>query len=284
MFHMNALENTPPIFNSSEDCVGYAKNVIDQYPHLKELIKHKNYNKWGNKLKKCEDINHYLYSKKLNLLNITATLGLYGKCTEDVIVIEQYENILKKLNCYLGCFPKLLSDKSFNGKITDIEGMIFLSTLSELTLAYHFHQKGYSIEFEKKFTPNTKENRDIDLAIMSKTGRKIYIEVYMPHEEAGDGFFSPDAANHSFSKKLSNKLFDKFREGEIPEFLNGKVLLAANITYFDELRVFMTLSSDKEPLRDKLGYIHSKAVDAILMFIDDFNKPNSLYFYDFIVL
>lgn len=133
------------IFSNSQKCIQYAKLTISKYPFLEEIIDKHDCDLWVKKALQRDNFNPYLVNSNINILN---SILFYGYCIDNNIekpVTHYYKGILDKLSLFLTVFPELTSEKNFKSKIKNIEGLNFLSTLSELSLAYQLKKKEVSI-------------------------------------------------------------------------------------------------------------------------------------------
>ena len=177
----------------------------------------------------------------LNLLNVSAMTGYSIRTGRDDTLFAHYRRLLQKLEVCLLAFPELPANKSFQDKITNLEGPYFLATMSELSLAYALHQRGYKVGFEMKYKLlTTLKKRDIDLSVRSARGNTFHVEVYMPNQllepDNMDDLESDDYPlkvidleqdDNSFEFKVRTKLTTKFGE-EGFYGLTGRVCLAVN--------------------------------------------------------
>ncbi|MEJ0106607.1 MAG: hypothetical protein WDO19_30455 [Bacteroidota bacterium] len=268
------------IFKDTEECISYLKDGIKEFSFLNDIIKLKDFNSWTQKLDICESLDEFLLGTeaKLNLLNITIATGLSINKNYDDRLFSHYRMLLNKLDLYLQKFPELKANKKFKDKLKNIEGLNFLSTLSELSLGFQMAKHDLSIKFETKFKQlETGKNRDVDLSVYDKNDNIIHIEVYMPNKQLDvTGFFDPNQDDKHFESKIENKLSDKFGKDGIAK-LNGLVLLAVNKIFFDMLHMKTVLPFFHSNYKNLIKFI-PKDVDGLLIFEDGFESIDSCRF------
>lgn len=275
------------MFKDVQDCIRYLKIGIKEYPFLTEIIDNRDFDNWERNLIKSVDFNGFLVgeSTRLNILN-TIILAGYGtdKIIDD-IPFTHCRILLNKLELYLKTFPCLILDKSFKNKIKNIEGLFFLSTLSELSLAYHFKKSGFNIKFETPFRELTSgKMKDVDISICDNFNNRFHLEVYMPNKQVNtNGFFDPHQDDNSIVQKIEHKFLDKFGKDEVIG-LNGKILLAVNIAFLDSLRIKINIPfCNRESILEDLNIKIPSHINGILFFEDDFSYNSSFQFYKLLI-
>ncbi|MEX0965839.1 MAG: hypothetical protein WD077_01265 [Bacteroidia bacterium] len=270
------------IFKNVTECIIFSKCAINLYPSLKKIIETKDFTTWTDKLNKSSDFRDMLIGEnsKLNLLNTSVLIGLSIDKSLDDTLFAYYKMLFKKADLYLESFPKLKTNKNFKDKLKNIENLNFLSTLSELSLAYKLKESGFSIKFETKFKQsNTGRNRDVDISISDNKNNETHFEVYMPNKQLDlNGFFDLHQDDAHFSSKIEQKLIDKFGQDGITG-LNGQVLLAINKVFFDMIHVktILPFFSVENAYNDLIKLI-PKDVDGLLIYEDEFGHENSFRF------
>lgn len=275
------------MFKDVQDCIRYLNRGIEEYPFLTEIIEHKDFNKWERNLIKSVDFNKFLIGEStyLNILNTTALIGYSVDNKIDDVLFTHYRMLFDKLELYLKTFPDLIFDKSFKSKIKNIESLFFLSTLSELSLAYHFKKSGLNIKFETPFKELTSGKvKDVDISIYDEFNNQIHLEVYMPNKQVNiNGFFDPHQDDNSIVQKIEHKFLDKFGKDEVIG-LNGKILLAVNIAFLDSLRIKTNIPfCDRESILEDLNIKIPPHINGILFFEDDFSNNSSFQIYKLLI-
>jgi len=272
-------------FDNINECIDLLIQAINKYSSLNEIIEPKDFKYWTHKLNNCKDINDFLFvkSNNLNLLTISAYIGLSIKNNFDNSIFTHYKRLFSKVDLYLNTFPQLISNKKFKDKLKNLENYVFLSTLSELSLAYQLKEIGFTVEFETKFKNlKTGKIKDVDLSI-SKSNNKIHIEVYMPHKQLEvNGFFDPNQDDSHFATKIEQKQNDKFGQDGIIG-LNGKILLAINAVFFEsfDLKNELLCFNNENLYMNLINNIHND-IDGYLIFMDEFGHDNSFKFIKYI--
>lgn len=252
----------------------YVDIGLTGFPNILSLITDNDIRSWKNKIGKSENYKQYLLEESnFNILTLSYIIGYekFHKVAESTPITQL---IFRKLESYLDQFPELLSDKSFINKIKNLEGLNFLSTLSELSLASHFLKQGFSIRFETRFVHKDSDIRkDVDLTVTDKKGNSFHLEAYMPTEQSFiDGFFDPHSEDHHFEFKIGKKLLDKFGPDGITG-LNGQVWLAVNVAMFDMIRLKLATGL---PINHKnLITFLPPDTHGFLLFNDDFATIDS---------
>ncbi|WP_196009045.1 MULTISPECIES: hypothetical protein [Bacteroidales] len=263
--------------SSATECIHYAKLAILKYPSLEAIFENKDYDNWIKKINQTNNANLYITSSNINILN---TLVFAGYCIDKKkknSISDYYQGLLERLSLYITNFPQLISDKSFRSKINNLEKLNFLSTLSELSLAYHISKMGYKILFEKKIQHlNSTKRRDIDITVFDNLNNQLHIEVYMPNKQLDiQGFFSLKDDNLHFSRKIGLKLLDKFGDKGF-KGLNGMILLGINMVFFEPMYVQTALNPlESKFLFDNLEIEIPTGVDGLLFFEDGFQGKHS---------
>ncbi len=271
------------LFTDINECINYSEKAIKQYSFISDMVMQSDYDKWTNKLEQCDDFEDFLVGEnsKLNVLNTSVLIGYCITKSHNDSLFSHYKNLFKKLNTYLETFPELIKDKKFNAKLKNLENLNFLSTLSELSLAFSMRKLGLNVKFETKFIQlKSAKKRDVDISVSDKNGNELHFEVYMPNKQLDlNGFFNPNQEDSHFSTKIDKKLFDKFGVDGISG-LNGLVLLAINKVFFDMIHVktcpppFM----DNDNVYNDLVRLIPKDVSGLYIYEDDFSGENSFKF------
>lgn len=252
--------------------IALAKNGLSTTSNVNSLIQKKDYAIWEKRLKREKDIRSYLLkNKNYNLLNLSVVVGLHTEESEPNEIAAHAKKTLEALDGYLSIFPELLADKSFIDKLKNLEDMIFYSTLCELSIAKYFKEKGFLVGFETPFRQTgSLPKKNVDLSITDADGNTFHIEVYMPANSTDiDGFFSPMEEDHHFEYKVMKKLEDKFGRNGIAG-ISGKVFLAINVSFYDELRIRGMLSGGNVDLFAKAKKHLPDGVDGAVFFTDEF--------------
>lgn len=278
----NEIDAIMKLFTDINECISYSEKAIKQYSFICDMVMQSDYIKWTNKLEQCNDFEDFLVGEnaKLNVLNTSVLIGYcFSKSHIDSLFFH-YKNLFKKLNTYLGTFPELIKDKEFNAKLKNLENLNFLSTLSELSLAFSMKKLGLNVKFETKFIQlKSGKKRDVDISVSDKNGNELHFEVYMPNKQLDlNGFFNPNQDDSHFSTKIDKKLFDKFGVDGISG-LNGLVLLAINKVFFDMIHVKTCLPfMGNDNIYNDLVKLIPKDVSGLYLYEDDFSGENSFRF------
>ena len=268
------------IFKNTEECISYLQNAIRLFPFLNDLIKEKDINSWTKKLDACESLDNILFGTeaKLNLLNITILTGLSNGKNYNDGLFSHCKMLLNKLDLYLQKFTELSANKKFTDKLKNIEGLNFMSTLSELSLAFQMAKEDLSIRFETKFKQvKTGKGRDVDLSVYDKNNNVVHMEVYMPNKQLDiNSFFDPRQDDNHFESKIEKKLLDKFGKDGMTK-LNGLVLLAVNKIFFDMLHVKSAMPFVQSNYKSLIRFV-PKDVDGLFIFEDGFESIDSYRF------
>lgn len=271
------------LFKDVQDCIDKVGTGLSLYPNINSLVNANDLKKWATKLDGQSDFEDYLFNpdtSRLNLLNVAALIGHSHITGYHTPISVDLANVFQKLNDWLGLFPPLLTDKTFLDKIRNLSEYSFISCLSELSLAATFKNIGFEIDFEIKFPQLlTKNIKDIDLEIKDAFGNAMYLEVYMPvSQTTEDGFFDIHNSDYYFNYKVSGKLSDKFANAELSH-LTGKVLLAVNIAYFEDLyRNFALPVTNNEEVYQKLKFSLPDNIDGLLFFAETLKGDRGMYF------
>jgi hypothetical protein len=277
------------LFTDADDILAHLELCYQVFPWLRGVIGGKGLRMWAAKLQKQENPDDFLSKEgvKLNLLNVSVMTGYSIRTGCDDSLFAHYRRLLNKLEACLLTFPELTSEKSFQEKITNLEDLCFLSTMSELSLAYELAQRGYQVDFETKFKLlTTARQRDIDLSVRTARGNTFHLEVYMPNQllvpdivddmEPNDyplKVIGLEEDDNSFEFKVRSKLTDKFGEEGLSG-LTGRVCLAVNKVYMDVLRLKSMLAPGTSDFRALLRFL-PKGVDGLLIFEDSFESHSS---------
>jgi hypothetical protein len=282
---MTSIDNIP--VSSSDDkpfdikdpttCLNLAAAAIKKHPTLNSLVTLKHYKKWKEIL--LNNGTAYTFTQSpFNFLTASVVSGVGLLLNLDDPGTMKAHRILSLFNQYLELFPQLKNDKSFKGKLHNLEGPNFLATLNELALAHFYQTQDYLVTFEKKFTrASDGGNRDVDITIVTPTGTTAHLEVYMPIENTSfDGFFDFSETNKTFSRKIELKNFDKFGLDGI-DGLSHPVILAIN-TLFWPLQKLQAIFQPKELKEtwESIAIRIPKGVHGILFYHDDFSTDKSL--------
>lgn len=257
-----------------------SKAGIKGFQAIEEIIKEKDFDKWHQLLKQKNDPTTYLLSEsKFNILNASILTGWVKEGKFDDPISKHAYGLLQKLEMYLQGFPALKKSKAFRGKVKMLDGINFLATLSELSLAYKFQEFGYKVHFETKFKElSNNGNRDIDITIFKNPNSQIHVEVYTPHQLADvQGFLEPTEEDDSFQYKIESKLTDKFGTDGI-QGLQGTVLLAVNTIFLDMLQLKTALGISNENIFLQILKKQPASVNGLLIFTDQFGSDNSFRF------
>lgn len=260
--------------NDLAEIMRYVDIGLTSFPNILSLIKDNDIRSWENKIGKSKSYKQYLLEESnFNILTLSYIIG-YEKFYNVADNPPITQLIFRKLESYLDQFPDLLSDKSFINKIKNLEGLNFLSTLSELSLASYFLQQGFSIGFETRFIrKDSGKRKDVDVTVQDKKGNSFHLEAYMPTEQSFiDGFFDPHSEDHHLEFKIGKKLLDKFGTDGITG-LNGQVLLAVNIAMFDMIRLKL-VTGLKINHKNLITFLPPDT-HGFLLFHDDFATINS---------
>ncbi len=181
--------------------------------------------------------------------------------------------LIDTLNQYLIEFEELALNLTFRNKIKNIDGFNFFSTMSELSISHAFKKTGNTIEFDFDYLKSNGKKKDIDIKISNQLGN-FFFEIYTPNDSFEiNGFFDPSEFNQKFSKKLTEKIHDKFSKID-ERSLNGKRFLVANAMYSQGIMInYLTLNIDK--YLSQLIKILPDDIDGLLIFTDDFSSLNS---------
>jgi hypothetical protein len=276
------------LFKDADDCLAHLELCCQWFPWLSELIGTKGRKAWTNKLRDQANPSDYLLENgaSLNLLNISVMTGYSIITGLEDDHFTHYRRLLRKLNLYLRTF-KLKDDKSFQDKIINLEGVYFLSTMSELTLAYQANRK-YRVSFETPFKllATTPGKRDIDLSVHTDKGNTFHLEVYMPNKllevDDPDEFESDDFPlrvfglkqdDYDFEARIKSKLSKKFGQAGFSG-LTGRVFLAINNVYVDMLQIRDKLAPGTSDYRALLRHL-PEGVDGLVIFKDSFESDDS---------
>ncbi len=280
------------IFKSVEECINFSRKALNHLPNINAMIEGSDFDKWAFILHSKPDFRNYLIESELNILNATALEGLANEHKLDNPVLNHIKIVLSKTDLFLSSFSELKTDDSLKHKIKNLDGLNFLSTLSELSLAYFFKKLGYDILFEKKFIQSsTGRSRDIDLVIKSGNNNELNIEVYMPNHRLNvdgffdpnqdnprlnvDGFYDPNQDDSLFIERINRKILQKFGLDGISG-LNGKTLLAINKVFFDSVQVKTILPFlSNDTVYNDLIKLLPIDIDGLIIFEDDFGSKNS---------
>jgi hypothetical protein len=267
------------LFTDDTDLINKVQLVIDRYPNIASMMKRKDLPRWKTIVTAAGGIEAYWQTpdQKLNMLMIAIMIHSNDINPNDFM--RHGVNLFERLNKWLGRFPELIRDRSFMGKIKNLEGYSFLSCLSELSLASYLADKHYSVQFEKKFIQQGKTTaNDVDITATDSERNIVNFEVYMPNYGSEPAnFFDGHGQDGYFSYKVVEKLKNKFGDRGFSG-LSGKTLLAVNYSFFDDVyvRAIMPLMDNKvtfEGLRVSLP----PGLDGIMFFADNFNAGESFY-------
>lgn len=260
---------------------------LSRFPLLQTLVRGSQLKGWEKLLKAQDDAWSFLSSLNYNML---LTLTIAGGDSEHPFFPTAI-NILTKLEAYMSAFTKLAEQKKFKDKINNLKGVNFLSTLSELSIAYQLHQASYQIEFETPFSrPDLDSIKDVDITAWLPGRRPFHIEVYMPHEqlqsmEEADveyiaavhfnysaAFLDFNSSNVVVSTRVDSKNRGKFGTLGFTG-LEGMCLLAVNEAYVDTAYIQSRLGiSDYSKLQQIVNC--SKGIQGLIVFEDNFGSKH----------
>ena len=267
-------------FTDGIECINYSKYALDQYPSLKELMVPADFDIWADKLNRCSNIRDFLLGNaaRLNLLNVSTYVGFNLQESVSDPFSDHCKIVLAKCELYLKAFPGLKSNKSFKTKIKNIDTLSFLSTLSELSLAYELKKYGLSVKFESKFKQlTTQKDRDVDISASDINNNEMHFEVYMPNKQSEtNGFFDFTEDVSHFERKIGHKLIDKFGQDGISG-LNGTILLAINKIFFDTMHIRTALPFFESGYENLIKLIPD-GIDGLFIYEDGFGSDNSFKF------
>lgn len=268
------------------DYIKLSMLVINSYPNLNNIISEKDFFNLVNKYSSLKEFEKFLFlDSKFNILNISAIIGLGDKLTPTESIINHCKTLLNKLDMYLSTFPLLKVDHSFRSKLLNIEGFYFLSILSELSLAYKLATGGFKVDFETKFEIiGSKKKKDVDITVSKGNDLKFHIEVYMPVKLMDEsGFLDLSKSDLLFRRKVDKKVFDKFNSAELSK-LNGKVLLAVNIAFMENLEIERILTQFTTPKNStNLNLDIPPILYGVIIFKDNFIEDSSFTFCEIIL-
>lgn len=263
-------------FDSVDSCISLIQNALSHFSNIALLVTDSDYSAWHTMLSGKANIRDFLFGtdQRLNFLNLSAMVAFDLVSSEVDHLGSPFVQMISNLDKWLGQFPELTKSESFKVKLYNPAAYSFPATMSELSIASAFRSLGFKITFETAFKQvSNGKNRDVDITVVDSHGNKMHIEVYMPHEQAVfDGFFDVDSGNANFKFKVERKLDRKFGSNGISG-LNGAVLLAVNIAFFDQLLVNSALpflSNDGIYLDLKKNL--ATGIDGLLFFRDGFTR------------
>ncbi|UPK71394.1 hypothetical protein [Chitinophaga filiformis] len=253
---------------SFSDAQPYIDSVCNRFPMLSAMFSVETTPVWERYLNPYNDVLDILQIPHLNFL--AAVIG----GAEEVRQVEGQGPMIKVLTTlahYLQEFTDLVTDKKFTDKLLNPDGLTFLNTMSELSLAYRLKTAGYIITFEVPFRQQGKQSdNDVDLKAVSSENKTYYFEVYDPAEMASDGFGDP-LRQDRMAFKVQRKLSKKFGLGDLSGLAEGVVLLAVNTAHVDEFRIGSIVAPWhlNQELETFTQFLPS-AVDGYVFFDDDF--------------
>jgi hypothetical protein len=271
------------LLNSPSAWLDLAKLAIDRQPHIRNMLRPTDYTTWERKLNEKNAWKYVMEIPAHNLLTASAISGLGLQQDLHDPATKQAQLFLAKLGLYLEHFPNLISDKSFHGKVCNLELFNFLGTINELSIAYYFCRIGMQVTFEQpfiKFSGNTK--KDVDVTLTDAHGSQLHLEVYMPTDDTViDGFFNPTEGNHHYAYKIGKKALDKFGDSGIGG-LSGQVLLAVNSALLPLMQIQKVIGKTPiSKLNNAIALTFPSALDGLLIFSDDFGSMNSFFIEEF---
>src|ERR1700743_1053730 len=127
----------PPIINS-RSILDQVTNAKNRYSNIRYIVNEETLLNWKETLDVYTIPVLYIRSSPYNLVKVLFAAEFQIETRTDFEPLINSVKILITLNIYLYSFPSLMTDKSFLDKIRNIGGFIFLSTLSELSVANFF--------------------------------------------------------------------------------------------------------------------------------------------------
>ncbi|GAB2972120.1 hypothetical protein GCM10027049_02210 [Mucilaginibacter puniceus] len=267
------------LFTDDTDLIDKIQKIIGRYPNIAAMMKKKDWPRWKAIVSTAGGFQAYWDTPERKLNMLIAAVMIYSNDVSTNDFMQHGVGLFEKLNKWLGCFPFLVRDPSFMGKIKDLDGVSFLSCMTELSLAAYLAEKGYTIQFEKKFLQHGKVNKnDVDVSATDSNGNTLNFDVYMPNYSSElTEFFDGHGQDHHFTYKVTEKLKGKFGNNGFSG-LSGKTLLAVNYSFCDDVYARSVL-----PLMDNFSTFKGlqvslpDGVDGIMYFADNFNRGTSLY-------
>ncbi|HET6256647.1 MAG TPA: hypothetical protein VFE32_21410 [Puia sp.] len=266
------------LLENPSECITLAKLAVERLPHLKQVINAADYRNWEERLANESTEKYVLKHTPYNLLTACVVSGLGIQYDFQDPGTKKATSLINKLNYYLHCFPGLIVDKSFKGKIGNLDQSNLWSTLSELSIAHYFQQQGVAVSFEERFNNlSTKTTKDVDITLTDANGCKVHLEVYTPSSDSTiDGFFAPDEENHHYAYKVGKKVLAKFGDQGFSG-LSGKVIAAVNTVLLDQIQVQKLIGRlSIEKVYEEITAHLPQGVDGLLQFSDDFGPAISL--------
>ena len=268
-----------------DQIIKYVTLALERFHRLKPLVSEGDIKSWRKLLASNIDPESLILEMNFNFLS---TLYLAGINKEEYFSVKAI-NILTKLDLYLTAFPMLRNSRKFRKKIKNIGCVNFLSTMSELTLAYQLQKGGYIVEFESRFTKaNNSSNNDVDIKVRKSGSKPFHIEVYMPHGQSEDvpnlfaegtcanAFLDIQEADQALNSKVHSKNVDKFGLDGFSG-LEGMCLIGVNQVFFESIYVKSVLGIQDYALLEHTLQV-SKGVEGLIIYEDDFSSEHSFRF------
>jgi len=267
------------LFADDTDLIDKIQKIIGRYPNIAAMMRKKDWPRWKSIVTAAGGFQAYWDAPERKLNMLMAAIMIFSNDSDSNDFMQHGVNLFEKLNGWLGRFPVLIRDKSFMGKIKDLEGLSFLSCMTELSLAAFLSDNHYSIQFEKKFLQHGKTNKnDVDVSATDADGNTLNFDVYMPNygSELTD-FFDGHGQDNYFTYKVSEKLKGKFGNNGFSG-LSGKTLLAVNYAFCDDVfaRALLPLMDNRATF-EGLQVSLPMGVDGILFFADNFSRGTSFH-------
>ncbi|MEX0829115.1 MAG: hypothetical protein WD032_02630 [Nitrospirales bacterium] len=246
-------------FTTTDEMIGSAISGLERYQYLHELLEREiRSKKFYKKAGKC-GIDHLCNQGPLNIFYMLATVG----AGTTLPLIPLYDPILLGIEESIATLSILKSERASQSlckKFLNLGNEETLSTISELSIGRHFHENGYMVEFEVPFICDRSEvlssAKDIDMRVTY--GSMVYlIEVYNPFqtikdlEDCNSGMQNPaksfvSPSQEEIVRKIRRKTEDKFGpNGSRIIEPDGRLLLAVNLDYTEELSVFRYFGLDQ---------------------------------------
>lgn len=238
-----------PYFFSNSKAVSTAMDALKSYPNLLGLMNKdgKLFDFWYSQLKEHDEGFEYFSSRRLTVLSIAGIVG-YGKANN---MSNEWsallEGMLERLDHSISCLANSKNIFKYRDRLRNPIGKLTISAFSELLLAHHLHNEGFSIEFDFPYEfceDGVNQKRDCDLKV-DKGGSTFFIEVYTPFVPIDDSEALPSYLGESFPdfitqirKKIDYK-FGKNREAAAAIPLS-QVVLAVNARYHDTVQADLT--------------------------------------------
>jgi len=267
------------LFTDDTDLIDKIQKIIGRYPNIAAMMKKKDWPRWKSIVAAGGGFQAYWDDPERKLNMLLAAIMIYANDSDPSDFMQHGVGLFEKLNGWLDRFPALIRDKSFMGKIKDLEGFSFLSCMTELSLAAFLADNHYTIQFEKKFLQHGKTAKnDVDVSATDIDGNTLNFDVYMPNYGSElTEFFDGHGQDNYFTYKVAEKLKGKFGNNGFSG-LSGKTLLAVNYAFCDDVyaRALLPLMDNRATF-EGLQVSLPLGVDGILFFADNFNRGTSLH-------